>query len=107
MCRNNIKEVYMEGKKIEVENQEKMVFDDVTGELSIENPRERFLRVSGKRVNNVVESIRLVDNIGRQPEYYEYREEDIVKMFEYMRKALDKAEYSFRNSKKFMEEFKW
>ena len=90
----------------EMDNQEKFVLND-NGDLSVENSRERFLRVSSKRVTNVVDSLRLIDNIGRQPEYYEYSEEDIEKMFSYIRKAVDKAEYSFKNSKKFMEEFKW
>jgi hypothetical protein len=96
----------MENLSKEMDNQEKFVLND-NGDLSVENSRERFLRVSSKRVTNVVDSLRLIDNIGRQPEYYEYSEEDIEKMFSYIRKAVDKAEYSFKNSKKFMEEFKW
>lgn len=96
----------MENVNKEIDNQEKFVLND-NGDLSVENSRERFLRVSSKRVTNVVDSLRLIDNIGRQPEYYEYSEEDIEKMFSYIRKAVDKAEYSFKNSKKFMEEFKW
>jgi|GEM_PF-2953225 hypothetical protein len=96
----------MENLSKEIDNQEKFVLND-NGDLSVENSRERFLRVSSKRVTNVVDSLRLIDNIGRQPEYYEYSEEDIEKMFSYIRKAVDKAEYSFKNSKKFMEEFKW
>lgn len=96
----------MENLSKEFDNQEKFVLND-NGDLSVENSRERFLRVSSKRVTNVVDSLRLIDNIGRQPEYYEYSEEDIEKMFSYIRKAVDKAEYSFKNSKKFMEEFKW
>ena len=96
----------MENLSKEMDNQEKFVLND-NGDLSVENSRERFLRVSSKRVTNVVDSLRLIDNIGRQPEYYEYSEEDIEKMFSYIRKAVNKAEYSFKNSKKFMEEFKW
>lgn len=96
----------MENLSKDMDNQEKFVLND-NGDLSVENSRERFLRVSSKRVTNVVDSLRLIDNIGRQPEYYEYSEEDIEKMFSYIRKAVDKAEYSFKNSKKFMEEFKW
>lgn len=96
----------MENLSKEIDNQEKFVLND-NGDLFVENSRERFLRVSSKRVTNVVDSLRLIDNIGRQPEYYEYSEEDIEKMFSYIRKAVDKAEYSFKNSKKFMEEFKW
>lgn len=96
----------MENLSKEIDNQEKFVLND-NGDLSVENSRERFLRVSSKRVTNVVDSLRLIDNIGRQPEYYEYSEEDIEKIFSYIRKAVDKAEYSFKNSKKFMEEFKW
>jgi hypothetical protein len=55
-----------------------------------ESKQERFKRVVTARVNKVATMIRLIGNCSNSGNY-EYTEEDVRKMFDYMQQELDKA----------------
>lgn len=68
-----------------------------------ETGEEAFKRVSEKRVNNVIESIRILTNMSGNSRY-KYSKKDIDTIFCSIREALKQSEASFTHQ---FERFEW
>ena len=67
--------------------------------------RDRFVRLAEKRVNSVLDKIRLVGNLSDK-RYYEYSDEDSKKIIEVLQKQLNITKNKFssdikKNNKRF------
>lgn len=75
-------------------------------EISVENGKnadeetksEKFKRLASSRVNKIVAGIKNLGNLSGPA--YEYSEEQVAKMFEYIREELAEAESRFSKIKK-------
>lgn len=63
------------------------------------NKRERFLEVAESRTNSVLNRIRILGNCGNRS-LYDYREDEVNKMFRAVQKALDVNKAKFTAQKK-------
>lgn len=70
-----------------------------------ESKEEKFKRISKDRVNKVVKSIETLENLANTNQY-DYTEEQVNKMFNFIENALTKAKESFQN-KKTGQKFDW
>tara|TARA_B100000989_G_C19358506_1_gene392208 strand:+ start:221 stop:502 length:282 start_codon:yes stop_codon:yes gene_type:complete len=61
--------------------------------------RERFLKLTNKRVNGAINQIRLVGNLSDK-RYYNYSEEEAKLLLSAIRKELKKTEERFLSSKR-------
>jgi len=68
-------------------------------ERSSESKRETFQRLATKRTNAVLERIRVLGHCAN-PQFYEYNEEDVKKIFRAIEKELKVAKVRFQNSSK-------
>ena len=61
-----------------------------------ENKHEKFYRITEKRIQNAAKYIEMLSNCASSD--YEYTEEDVAKMFDYLQMVLDetKAKYDKR-----------
>ncbi len=60
--------------------------------------RERFLKLTNKRVNSAINQIRLVGNISDK-RYYIYSEAEAKKIIDVLKKEVKKTEERFSSSK--------
>jgi hypothetical protein len=65
-----------------------------------EEKRKKFMEYAGKRVNNVMHDIQILEPMARSNSY-DFKKEDVEKMFFAMQDALDSAKEEF--NKKFEE----
>lgn len=63
------------------------------------NKRQRFLEIGEARTNSILERIRILGNCANR-NLYEYREEEINKIFRSLQKALDEARTKFMIQRK-------
>ena len=84
---------------------EEPVAEKVTETPAPENQEEKFKRLSKIRIDNTAEDLRKLANLSNRSNY-SYTDEDVEKMFAYIRAAVDKAEKAFKQEE-FMEEFSW
>ncbi|HNQ92680.1 MAG TPA: hypothetical protein PKI93_07090 [Alphaproteobacteria bacterium] len=61
--------------------------------------RSNFVRLANKRVNNVLNHLRLVGNLSNTSNYY-YTEEDVKKIFDVMERELEECKQKFESRKK-------
>lgn len=67
----------------------------VETELEVDQPaaisekRQRFLRVAGRRVRNVLGAIRLLDKLAGNAGYYEFSQSDVDKMIDKLHAEVD------------------
>lgn len=61
---------------------------------SVETKTERFYRVAERRVNSVLNSLRLLGQCSNE-RLYEYTEEDVQRMFREVERELRNAKQSF------------
>jgi len=61
---------------------------------------ENFKRVASRRVNNILEGIRILGNCSRR-ETYAYTEADVKKIFNTIKKQLKTVESKFEETKQF------
>ena len=71
-------------------------------EVNVEK-RKKFMEYAGKRVNNVMHDIQLLEPMARS-NAYDFTKEDVEKMFSAMQSTLDSAREEF--NKKFEEKAK-
>ena len=64
-----------------------------------ESKRETFQRLATKRTNAVLERIRVLGHCAN-PQFYEYGEEDVKKIFRAIEKELKVVKTKFQNSSK-------
>jgi len=60
--------------------------------------RERFLKVAEARTNAVLEKIRVLGNCANRS-LYEYKEEEVNKIFRVIQEALNETKLKFKNKK--------
>jgi len=60
--------------------------------------RERFLKVAEARTNAVLEKIRVLGNCANRS-LYEYKEEEINKIFRVIQEALNETKLKFKTKK--------
>lgn len=63
-----------------------------------ETKHDKFLRLAEARTNKALEMIRLIENLSNTANY-EYKPEDVEKMFDRLERELRKARDSFEKSK--------
>jgi len=61
--------------------------------------RERFLNVAERRTNIVLEKIRILGNCANK-NLYDYRKEEIDKIFRTIQKRLDETKLLFKENKR-------
>lgn len=66
--------------------------------MSKESPHDRFVRLATKRVNAVLEKIRVVGNCSNRSAY-EYSEEEVNKIFSVINHELGEAKAKFQTKK--------
>ena len=59
--------------------------------------KERFLRVGSRRVEGVIESLRILSNCSNVNNY-EYKEEDVIKMLKAIKEQLKITETMFKKN---------
>jgi pyruvate-formate lyase-activating enzyme len=68
---------------------------------------EKFKQLSEKRVNQVLDKLRILGNLGNKSNY-QYTQKDVDKIFKAIEKALKESKNKFRSSnKRDNYEFKW
>ena len=68
---------------------------------------EKFRQLSEKRINQILDKIRVLSNLGNKSNY-EYDQRDIERMFQVIERALKEAKKRFQSdSKKDNYKFKW
>lgn len=68
---------------------------------------EKFRQLSEKRVNQILNKIRILSNLGNKSNY-EYEQKDIEKIFHAIESALKEAKRKFQSkNKKDNYKFKW
>ncbi len=67
--------------------------------LNMENRRERFQRVASKRINEIIDKIRILWNCANKSAY-EYTEDDINKIFRAINEQLKDTRSRFTIRKK-------
>jgi DNA-directed RNA polymerase alpha subunit len=75
------------------------------GLIKKEKRRLRFKKVAEKRTNEIVNKIKILGNTSNRSTY-DYKKEEINKIFDYIHKSLDKQKNYFTFSKKSKNEFK-
>ncbi len=60
---------------------------------------DRFKGLAEKRTNRIIESLRILSHCSNKS-LYEYREEDVDKIFSAITSALEEAKLSFKNKKR-------
>jgi hypothetical protein len=60
--------------------------------------RERFLKVAEARTNAVLEKIRVLGNCANRS-LYEYKEEEVNKIFKAIKEAINETELKFKTKK--------
>jgi hypothetical protein len=60
--------------------------------------RERFLKVAEARTNAVLEKIRVLGNCANRS-LYEYKEEEVNKIFRVIQESLNETKLKFKNKK--------
>ena len=63
------------------------------------NKRERFLNVAERRTNIVLKRIRILGNCANR-NLYDYRKEEINKIFRTIQKQMDETRLLFRENKR-------
>ena len=63
-----------------------------------ENKKDRFIRLANKRVNNVLDQLRLIGNLS-DSRYYDYSQEDIKKIFSSIQKLPKYKVYAITETK--------
>jgi len=58
------------------------------------DPREKFVELAEKRVNNTLRGIRLIGNLSNASNY-SYTDEDVSKIYRTLRKALEEMKNRF------------
>lgn len=64
-----------------------------------ENKRERFLSVAKRRTDKVLEKIRILGNCSNK-NLYEYKKEEINKIFRAIQNQLDETRLLFKENKR-------
>jgi len=64
-----------------------------------ETRNDRFRRLAEVRVNNVIDKLRILGQLGNR-RVYEYSDEDVEKMFRAVERELKKARSQFARGKK-------
>ena len=67
--------------------------------------RDRFKNIAEKRTNEIVDKIRILGNTSNRS-MYDYKQEEVDRIFKYIRKSLDIQKDKFTYSKKSKDEFK-
>jgi len=67
--------------------------------------RSQFKKIAEKRTIDIVDKIRILGNTANRS-MYEYKEEEVEKIFKYIRKSLDLQKEKFTFSKKSKNNFK-
>jgi len=65
-----------------------------------------FIRVAEKRMDNVLEAMRLLTNTSNRT-HYKYDEEQVKAMFNELRKTIDESEQKFMVTEKGLNRFKF
>ncbi len=60
-----------------------------------ESRRSRFRRLATKRINNLLNQIRILGNLSNKS-YYDYKEEDVNRMFKVIEEQLKIAKTKFK-----------
>lgn len=92
-------------KQEDISMQQSNEIENKTKEVSKETPKEKFLRLSLSRVNNIIDDIRLLGKLSNTTNY-EYTDEQVEKMFSHIESVLQDTKDSF-NKKQPVQEFKW
>ena len=59
-----------------------------------EEKREKFMNYAGKRVNNIMHDIQILEPMSRS-NAYDFTKEDVAEMFNAIQETLDNAKYEF------------
>tara|TARA_R100001369_G_scaffold70951_3_gene98692 strand:- start:114 stop:365 length:252 start_codon:yes stop_codon:yes gene_type:complete len=73
--------------------------DNYNAQVKKEERRVRFKKVAERRTNEIVDKIRIIGNTSNRS-IYEYKQEEIDKIFEYIHKSLDIQKDNFTFSTK-------
>ena len=68
--------------------------------------RQRFLKVAPKRINKVLEDIRLLSHCSNTNNY-QYTEDEVKQCFSAIREEINKAEALFESKSKKIKDFKF
>ena len=60
-----------------------------------EEKREKFISYAGKRVNNILHDIQILEPMSRSNSY-DFTKEDVSEMFNAIQETLDNARYEFK-----------
>lgn len=82
-----------------------MDIEKVTSEETKESPAEKFTRLSEERTNKIIKDIRTLGKLSNKASY-EYTDEQIDKIFNYLESVLKDTRESFI-ARKPAKEFKW
>lgn len=65
--------------------------------MNEETKHDKFKRLAEKRVNDIIDKLRLVGNLSNRQQY-DYSDEEVSELFEAIRDALKRSESTFNNS---------
>ena len=69
--------------------------------------REKFKQISEKRVNSILQKLKILGNLSNKSNYY-YENEDVIKIFQAIEKATKEVKERFLNTEKDSSfKFKW
>ena len=72
-----------------------------------EEKREKFMQISAKRVNSILQKLKILGNLSNRSNYY-YEKEDVLKVFQAIEKATREVKDRFLNKEKNNAfQFKW
>ena len=71
-----------------------------------ESKNEKFKRLSAQRIQKAAKYIFALGNLSNKSSY-DYTQEDIDKIFNYLQKQLDDAKLKFEKNNDKMDEFSW
>lgn len=71
-----------------------------------ESKSDAFKRITGPRINNIVNELRKLSNAANTRRY-EYSKEEVQRMFDYIDIALEKTKSMYTKEKVFLPKFKW
>jgi len=72
-----------------------------------EEKRDKFRQISEKRVNSILQKVKILGNLSNKSNYY-YEKEDVLKIFQAIEKATREVKDRFLNKEKNNAfQFKW
>ena len=80
--------------------------EELEEEVTEETKNEKFKRLSAQRIQKAAKYISALGNLANKSSY-DYTEEDVEKIFNYLQKQLDDTRAKFDKTNEKEEEFSW